>query len=400
MRTLERILYLLALLFAVFGVIGELFFPAHVRFILDDGLFPFGVMYLALIFFKKKDWRWLILAFGAMAVWGGLSDLLAHGGIRTAPIGMLLRWLKWPIILVAVADLSRIGARKEQVENAMCFLFLALAGLNIIMILNPFGWGLALSEWYSPKSDVMLSNYNEFGAFRLSGTMLNPNNNAILFGLFLLYFLHMNARKYWKYILLAFVIIFLTQSRTVLLVSLFIFGIYIIQTSSRRTRLILIPATLFSLLIGLFLVRSTNLMSIFNGSAFTSNSFTLRVEHYNVLFESKTSELLVGHGIVLNPLDAVGFYFDSAYLSITYQYGIVGMLIWLMIIASIWSMIRMWNRTSTFAWAVTLFILGVASTNFTFLNTESATLLMIAVGAWLFGQRKNELSHNAEEKSE
>lgn len=400
MKTLERIVYLLALLFAVFGLTGELFFPAHVRFILDDLLFPFGLIYLALTFFKQKEWRWLILAFGAMAVWGGLSDLLAHGGIRTAPIGMLLRWLKWPIIVIAIADLATIRAKKDQIENAMRFVFLALAGLNIVMILNPLGWGQVLSEWYSPKSDVMLSNYNEFGAFRLSGTMLNPNNNAILFGLFFLYFLHVNARKYWKYILLAFVIIFLTQSRTVLLVALLIFGLYVIRMSSRRTNLILIPAALISLIAGLFLVRSTNLMSIFNGSAFTSNSFTLRVEHYNVLFESNTSELLFGHGIVLNPLEAVGFYFDSAYLSITYQYGIVGILIWLTIVASLFWMIRTTNRKSTFAMAVVIFVLGIASTNFTFLNTESATLLMVVVGAWLFGQRNNELSHHSEEKSE
>lgn len=399
MKAFERIVYLLALLFSVLGLTGELFFPANVRFILDDLLFPFGLVYLALVFFKQPKWRWIILAFGALAVWGCVSDVLANGGLRITPIGMFLRWLKWPIILISISDLGRIRWSKDHVENAMRFVFLVLAGLNIFMILDPYDWGQALSELYSPKSDVMLSNYHEFGAFRLAGTMLNPNNNAILFGFFFLYFLHTNARKYWKYILLAFVIIFLTQSRTVLLLVLLIFAFYVVRNSSRRTNLILIPTAAISLTVGLFMVRSTNLMSIFNGTAFQSNSFTLRVEHYNVLFSSKMSELLFGHGIVLNPLESVGFYFDSEYLSIAYQYGFLGMLIWLIALGLLFWLIFKTNRKSTFSWSLLVFILGVAATNFTFLNTESATLMMIVAGAWLFGERNNELGHHSEEKT-
>ncbi|NVK65539.1 MAG: O-antigen ligase family protein [Flavobacteriales bacterium] len=399
MKLLERIVCFSALLFAVFGLMGELFFPANVRFIFDDLLFPLGVIYLAMVFFKQPEWRWIILAFGAMAVWGGISDLLANGGFRIAPVGMLLRWLKWPIILIAVAEMGGMRLRKDQLENTMRFIFLVLAGLNIFMILDPYDWGQAISELYSPKTEVMLSNYHEFGAFRLSGTMLNPNNNAILFGFFFLYFLHVNARKYWKYILLAFVIIFLTQSRTVLLLVLLIFAFYVVRNSSRRTNLILIPTAAISLTVGLFLVRSTNLMSIFNGTAFQSNSFTLRMEHYNVLFRSEMSELLFGHGIVLNPIETVGFYFDSEYLSVAYQYGGVGLLIWLLAIGSVFFMIFKTNRKSTYSWSLLVFIFGVAATNFTFLNTESATLMMIIVGAWLFGERYDKLNNHPQEET-
>ena len=391
MKSWERILHFLALLFVVLSLFGELFFPASVRFIFDDLLFPIGLIFLVHAFFKRPKWRWVIGAFVAMCAWGALSDVLANGGIRTAPIGMLVRWLKWPIICVAVAELSELKIKESQVVLSIRFLFLALAGINIFIMLNPMGLGREISVYYSPKLDVMLSNYNEFGAFRLSGTMKNPNNNAILFGLFLLYFLYTNARKYWKYILLAFVIIFLTQSRTVLLIVLAIYGMYVLHGNSRKANMIMIPAVLVSLLAGVFLFRSSNIMSIFDGSAFKSNSWRIRIEHYELLLNSDAKDLIFGHGIILDPISTVGFYFDTEYLSIGYQYGLLGLLIWIVVIGSLLFLMRKANRKSTFGWAITILIFGVAATNFTFLNVECATLMMTLVGAWLFHQSKNKL---------
>jgi len=395
MKPWERILYFLVLLFVVLSLFGELFFPASVRFIFDDLLFPFGLVFLLHAFFKRPKWRWIIAVFVAMCAWGAFSDVIANGGIRTAPIGMLVRWLKWPIICVAVAELSDLNIKKNQVVITIRLLFLALAGINIFIMLNPFGLGREISIYYSPKLDVMLSNYNEFGAFRLSGTMKNPNNNAVLFGLFLLYFLYTNARKYWKYILLAFVMIFLTQSRTVLLIVLAIYGMYVLHGNSRKANMIMVPAVLVSLLAGLFLFRSSNIMSIFDGSAFKSNSWRIRMEHYEVLLSSDTRDLIFGHGIILDPISTVGFYFDTEYLSIGYQYGVIGLLIWIGIISSLLLLMRKMNRKSTFGWAILIFIFGVAATNFTFLNVECATLMMTLVGAWLFDQGQNKLGNHA-----
>lgn len=398
MKMWERILHYLALLFVVFSLIGELFFPATVRFIFDDLLFPFGVLFLAVSFFKNPKWRWFIIAFSAMTVWGMLSDVFSNG-IRTAPIGMLLRWVKWPIMLIAIADLSKLNIQRKQVENGVVIVFLVLVGINLLMMLNPFGFGRDLSELFASREDVLLSNYHEFGAFRLSGTMMNPNNNAVLFGLFLLFFVHVNPRKFWKYILLAFILIFLTQSRTVLLMTLLVLAIYVLSVNSRKVNLILIPTGILSLLGGLFFFRSTNLLSIFNGTAFQSDSWTERVKHYGILLKSEMPELLLGHGIVLDPIAAVGFYFDSEYLSIGYQYGMIGLVIWAFAIGMLVRIMRQANRKSTFGWAIVLFILGIAVTNFTFLNVECATLMMTLIGTWLFLQRDHKLGYHTKEES-
>ena len=400
MKSWERILHYLALTFVVFSLVGALFIPAHIRFIFDDLFFPFGLIFLAVTFFKYPKWRWLILAFGAIACWGILSDVLANGTIRTGTLGMLVRWLKWPIILISVTDLGNLKVRKSQVENGVVFAFLIMVGMNILMMIDPFGIGKSLSEMYTQKIEILLSNYHEFGAFRLSGMMRNPNTNAVLFGLFLLYFLHANARKYWMYILMAFVLIFLTQSRTVMLVIVAVLAIYILSKNSRKLNLIIIPTGILTLFGGAYLFRSTSLMSIFNGSAFQSNSWTNRVEHYGVLFKSGASDLLLGHGIILDPVSSVGFYFDSEYLSIGYQYGLIGLLIWLIIIGLILQISRKADRKSTFGWTLVLFIFGIASTNFSFLNVECATLMMVLVGAWLFLQRDHELSNHPQKQPE
>lgn len=398
MSTWERILHYLALLFVVFSVLGELFFPSTLRFILDDLFFPFGMLFLGVSFLKNPNWRWLIVSFLALMAWGLLSDILSNG-IRTAPIGMLLRWAKWPIMFVAMAELSKLAIQRKQVLNSIVILFFALIALNLVMMINPIGLGQKLSELFSSRADVLLSNYHEFGAFRLSGTMMNPNNNAILFGLFLLFFLHVDPRRYWKYILMAFILIFLTQSRTVMLVSLAIFALYVLRMNSRKVNLMLIPAGIVLLIGGLFFFRSRNLLSIFNGTAFQSNSWTSRMDHYSILFKSEGSDLFVGHGIVLDPIGSVGFSFDSEYLSIGYQYGLIGLLIWMIIIGIVVKTIRKTNRESTFGLTILLFILGVASTNFIFLNVECATLLMTLIGAWIFLQRDCKLNNHSKEEA-
>lgn len=388
-------MHYLTLLFVVFSLVGALFVPALVRFILDDLFFPFGLIFLGVTFFKKPEWRWIILAFCAIAAWGMFSDILANGTIRTGPVGMLLRWLKWPIIFISIAELGQLKIKRNYLENGVVISFLILAGMNILMMVNPFGIGKILSETYTQRLEILLSNYNEFGAFRLSGTMRNPNTNAAVFGLFLLFFLHLDGRKYWKYILLAFVLIFLTQSRTVLLVVLAILGLYVLSKNSRKVNLIVIPGGILALFAGLFLFRSSNLMSIFNGSAFQSNSWTNRVEHYGVLLESGTRDLLLGHGIILDPFTSVGFYFDSEYLSISYQYGIIGLLIWVFIAGLLLQLALKADRKSTFGWALVVFIFGIATTNFTFLNVECGVLMMTLIGAWFFLQGNEKLSQHS-----
>jgi hypothetical protein len=400
MKVWERILLTLSAVFASASLMGELFWPAHLRFIVDDLFFPFGLIFLGYIFVNKKEWRWFIGVFVLLSAWGLLSDLLANQTLRIQPIGMLARWLKWPIICLTVAQFSALNITKRKVEHGIVLVFLSLVGVNFVMLLNPFGLGEALSEFYGANPLLILANYNEFGAFRLSGTFANPNNNAAVFALFLVFFLHVDARKYWKYILLAFVLIFLTQSRTTLIISVLILGIYVVRIIPMRRTLWIIPLGMLTLFGGIFFFRSRALLSIFDGSAFQSNSWMQRMEHYEVFHDATSRELFAGHGVILDPITQVGFYFDSEYLSIFYQYGIIGGVCWLSALFLLGRITAGKNRFTGLAGSILLLVLGVSITNFTFLNVEFATLLAFLCGGWMLLQATDKFDYNSKEETQ
>ncbi len=399
MKTWERILLALSAVFTISSLIGELFWPAHLRFLLDDFFFPFGLLFLGYIFLKKKEWRWFIGAFVLLSLWGLSSDLLANHPLQLQPLSSLVRWLKWPIFCVTIAQIGGLNINKRNVENGIVAIFLSLAAINFVMLLNPFGLGQAMTEIYGPKPEVILANYQEFGAFRLSGTFLNPNNNAGIFALFLLFFLHLNAKKYWKYVLLGFVFIFLTQSRTTLILSMLILGIYIIRSTSYRFKFVIIPLAIAVLFGGMLLFRSRSLLSLFDGSAFQSNSWLQRMEHYGIFNDSTISELIMGRGIILDPITQVGFYFDSEYLSVLYQFGIIGILCWLVVLFQLTRITNGKNLPSGFSLSMLILILGISITNFAFFNVEFATLLSVLCGSWIFLQSPDKFHNDSKEKA-
>ncbi|MFT5778962.1 MAG: hypothetical protein ACI837_001919 [Crocinitomicaceae bacterium] len=394
MKMIRRTLEVLALLFAIMSVLGALFWPAHSSFIYDDLLFPFAVIHIAIIFFSDKKWRWLILLFGMIFAWGLLTDFLANDSLRTSSSGMLLRWLKWPLIIVTIANCSLPQVNKERLINFVQLLFLGLVAINLVLLTNPFGLGETIQFIYAPKSEVVLGNYNEFGAFRLSGTMLNPNNNASIFGLFMLFFLQLNPKKYWKYCLMAFILVFLTQSRTILIVVLILLVIQILRMNSKRMNLVLIPSGIIGMFLLLFVFRSTNLISVFTGEMFGSRSWTERVHHFSLFFDSSFGSKIIGHGIILNPAKSIGFDLDSEYLSIAYQYGIIGALVWIAIILYLPMITKKITGSMSFGWMLVLFITISGITNFVFLNVEVITLISLIFGVWLFLHRANEIENH------
>lgn len=164
--------------------------------------------------------------------------------------------------------------------------------------------------------------------------------------------------------------------------------------------MIMIPAGLIGLLAMLFAFRSTNLMSILSGEAFKSNSWTDRIAHYQIFFDSTSSEKVLGHGVVLDPLAVVGIHFDSEYLSILFQFGIIGMVLLAILTLYLPYLIKKNTGASLFGWILVLFIAGVGVTNFVFLNVEVITLLSLIIGAWVFLQRPYKLDDNSNNQSE
>lgn len=325
MNTFKKTVSVGALLFVAACLFDTLFWSSQKSFGIDNLLFPFALGYTGLISLEKKSWRPLILSFLAIAGWVLICDLITHENFRVRSVGMSMRWIKWGTIIFIVGNLPTAWFSPAKLMTFVKVIFLTFVGINLIMYLNPFGWGEQLSYFYAPKEEVILGNYREFGGFRLVGTMLNPNNNAIVLSLFLLYFLSLNAKENWKYIVLCFLLVFLTQSRTGMIASVLLIVFHLLLANTLKRNILILGGGFAALIFGLFFIRSTNLISLFTGEAFRSNSWLSRVEHYSVFFESSISQQIMGRGIILDPVEQIGFHLDSEYLSILLQYGYIGL---------------------------------------------------------------------------
>jgi hypothetical protein len=144
----------------------------------------------------------------------------------------------------------------------------------------------------------------------------------------------------------------------------------------------------------LFVFKSTNLGSIFTGEMFGSSSWTDRMHHFSIFFDSSFGSKILGHGIILNPVQSIGFDLDSEYLSIAYQYGIIGLMIWAAIMLYIPFLTRKIGGSMAFGWMLVIFIATSTVTNFVFLNVEVITLLSVVLGAWLFLERDKKINEH------
>ncbi|MCH2223926.1 MAG: O-antigen ligase family protein [Crocinitomicaceae bacterium] len=391
MKALKQLLSIGAVLFVIICLFDTMFWSSQSRFGIDNLLFPFALVYTGVVCWERKNWRLLMLFFLVMVGWILISDILNHDTFRVRSIGMSMRWIKWGAVVFVVGNLPTAWFSSIKLGNFVKGLFLIFVGINLIMYLNPFGLGEQLSYFYAPKEEVILGNYHEFGGFRLAGTMLNPNNNSIAFCLFLLYFLSLNAKENWKYIVLCFLLVFLTQSRTGMIASLLLIVFHLLKTNTLRRNLFIIVGGVLSLVSALFFFRSTNLLSLITGEAFKSNSWLERVEHYSIFYESSMFKQMIGRGILLNPLENVGFYLDSEYLSILLQYGYIGFILWITVMVSILVLIKKETGKLDFGWQLILLFLVFSTTNTVFLNPEITVVMAFLLGVWLFSKGNNKI---------
>lgn len=395
MQSLKQVSWFGALAFMVVCLFESLFWSSQHSLGIDNVLFPFALTYAGITSWENKVWRPLFLSFIAIVGWVMLSDIIEYATLRPRSIGMSMRWLKWGVIIFTLGNHAKDWLTTDRLKIGLKIIFLALVGVNLILFLNPLGLGEKLAYFYAPKQEVILGNYHEFGGFRLSGTMQNPNNNAIVFTLFLLYFLLMSARENFKYVILCFFMVFLTQSRTGMAASILAIVFYVLQFVSLRKHMLKMLSGIVALIIALFLFRSTNLVSLFTGEAFRSNSWLDRLGHYAVFFQGTFNEQFFGRGIVLNPVQQVGFHLDSEYLSILLQMGYVGMVLWGTLMFFIVRIIKNLSGEFKFGWQLVALILLFSLTNTVFLNPEVTTILAVLIGVWAFTERRDKLENQS-----
>ncbi|MFT6983101.1 MAG: hypothetical protein ACJAUD_001872 [Crocinitomicaceae bacterium] len=259
------------------------------------------------------------------------------------------------------------------------------------MLLNIGGMGESIQLLYAPKAYTNFIYYNEFGTFRLSGTQMNPNDNAILFCCFYIYYLSFRP-KAWHCLLLALGIIILTQSRTIFLMTLAISAFaavkYLNVFKSKKQLLVFLFG---GLLIGVIIIFSfSNLRSMFTGDAFVSSSFMQRVSNLSNALESDGLTLVIGNGVIKNPLLEFGAYIDSEIIAVLLQYGFVGILLWIIVLIAINIQFTFKSVQGFYWFLITILILGTSVTNYAFLHGSVGVILTLFLGLSCAGSREIE----------
>ena len=121
-----------------------------------------------------------------------------------------------------------------------------------------------------------------------------------------------------------------------------------------------------------------------------SSSFMQRITNLSNALETDGLTLVIGNGVIKNPLLELGAYIDSEFISVLLQYGLVGILLWLALIVAINIHFRFKSVQGRYWFLITVLILGASATNYTFLHGSIGVILTLFLGLSCLGSREIE----------
>lgn len=375
-----------AFVYAVVCLCQAVIIPVNHGGFLDNLLFPFALITFGYGLVFDKTVRWISIPFLTLFVY----TVVVNFSLKTATeasgnLMYQMYFLKWPVVFVSFYLFFKEFSARLSFRELLMLTFYALVSINCFLVIDPFGLGEWVQNFYSTKPLTNFYYFHEAGAFRLSGTQMNPNENAIIFSFFFVYFLKFSPR--WYLLLMSGIMIFLCQSRTGIILVLFILILWAINNMIEKGQ----RKNLWRLLLGIIAVGivgsmfSTNFKSIANGEAFRSNSLMIRLNNYLTAFDVDTATLWTGRGVLDDPLAQLGVYIDAELVAIIMQYGLIGLLIWLIVLMVPIAKLKYAQVWSSYVFWLTILIFGNCLTNFVYLNPTLGTVTMLfLVGACQF----------------
>ena len=188
------------------------------------------------------------------------------------------------------------------------------------------GIGKYLSLLYTSESQIYVAI--EHSIRRITVTGSGPNDGAIIVAYFILFnffsFLFTNSKKYLVIFLLLFTVLFFTQSRTVLIGTVFSLAFVFFTLKGYWTKKIFLLVVISLGIVVLFPLFSyvfIGIQLLFEGE---NNSILVRLENAQIAYQSFLNSPIFGYGIAK-------FYFvditmDSEWLSLISRFGLFGVI--------------------------------------------------------------------------
>jgi O-antigen ligase len=323
------ILFFLSLILIPSIKIGSIFFG------FEELLLPiilFRIIQSKLYFFDKYIWLMLILGayiLFTIAINGRLWSLRDYFEIYKVGKYILV------ILFARHVFLNNFGSFDKLVKYS----FIALLAINLAHYFNILNFNEIIEPFYA-TSEIQLSTFglDSLGnpaVRRMLGTMGNPNENAILFLFFFVYFLSVtNSQKSFNeriFIYLSFLCILLTQSRTGF-ISLALTYLFWCFFTKQKLKTVLFDLLFFALSFGIAISFNTLALSYFANTSANlaeNNSVMGRIEVWKHLSKMIVQKPFFGYGPNKDYFYDNNLYAESEYVLLTWRYGIVGLLFYI-----------------------------------------------------------------------
>lgn len=377
---MNRLIQILLICYVGLVLINSLLLPPIDFMSIDNLLFPFAFVAIVFQYRSNKAFQWSLLIVSISLLTGLISNYLS-GGLTFNELFWLLRIVKTLTVGWAVYYLVN---NHPSVFNTM--LFTAFIGFSIINALQLLEWEFILELYASNQNSIDVLN-NSYLDSRIFGVTTNPNSNGLILALFGFYYFMSNEKNKYYLIALASVLLLMTQSRTVFVAfALTIMIVVLVQLVNRNRKylLLFIAGSVLSLLL-IVNLKLTNLSSLFNGKALSSNSVTTRFKMFDEVIHVNKNTSLFGKGKLSNIPELIGGSIDNEFIYLYIEYGVVGLMILLITVVFL-SVLSI--KLNPYNLGLLLIMLICGLTNLTFSNLEVSAIFILLFSASFLKNKK------------
>lgn len=259
--------------------------------------------------------------------------------------------LKFIVVFLVFKEIYQPKMKQWAID----FAFVLLLLVNIFHYHNILGFNELIMPYYCGEKSIHLLTfgYNSLGepaTKRMLGLIGNPNNNAILFMIFLIHYL---PKKGWStkemlFFYAAVIAVSACQSRTGIIAFAAIFTVNFIIVKWKWWKITIHSAIVALLLLFFFNLDAFSeylhidflttkkqnkdyIMSLFNEEAFQGNSWQKRLEIWKDLLKESAQKPIIGHGPQKNHFYHNQLYSENEYVLMIWRYGLLGLLVYVLI---------------------------------------------------------------------
>jgi O-antigen ligase len=241
----------------------------------------------------------------------------------------VMKFVKLLIVFLFVM----VSVQGKDFIKMLRIIFILVVIFNFLHYTNLFDFNEHILKYYGQEIQVDTFGLNSLGqpdTKRIIGTVGNPNNNAILFLFFTIFFFP-ELKSTWKekiYFLLAALGVFACQSRTglVAFIAIFILGSVVKKYNLKAAGLYLLGFV--GMFLGLMLLGNVYLNSLAS-NLMKQHSVRGRLETWKMLWEMIKQKPIIGYSPSKDYFDENNIYSESEYFLFAWRFGFLGLFAYL-----------------------------------------------------------------------